>query len=275
MKEEEIRKAVRDRYGAIARDETAGCGCGCSPLDGQPLTSLTISRTVGYGDGQLEVAPQESNLGLGCGNPTALANLREGETVLDLGSGGGLDCFLASKEVGPKGKVIGVDMTPDMLERARKAAKAGGYENVEFRLGEIEALPLADNSVDAVISNCVLNLSPDRGRVYSEMMRVLKPKGRVMISDLISRLPTPGFLLESTDALVGCLPVQEDEYQDGLRAAGLENVAIAEEKAYPTDLLTADPAVQSYLQEHPDQKEEILEFIASIRSGMIQGFKPE
>lgn len=275
MKEEEIRKAVRDRYGSIAREGTAGCGCGCGPQDGQALTSLTISRTVGYGEDQLGVVPQESNLGLGCGNPTALANLREGETVLDLGSGGGLDCFLASKEVGPEGKVIGVDMTPDMLERARKAAKAGGYENVEFRLGEIEALPVADNVVDAIISNCVLNLSPARDRVFAEVMRVLKPGGRIMVSDLISQHPTPTFLLESTDALVGCLPVQEDEYLEGFRTAGLENVAITEERSYPTDLLTADPAVQSYLEAHSTEKDEILAFISSIRSGMIQGYKPE
>jgi arsenite methyltransferase len=275
MKEEEIRKAVRDRYGSIAREEGAGCGCGCGPQDGQSLTSITVSQTIGYGEDQLNIAPQEANLGLGCGNPTALAGLKEGETVLDLGSGGGLDCFLASKQVGPQGRVIGVDMTPDMLERARKAAKAGGYKNVEFRLGEIEALPVADNTVDAIISNCVLNLSPARDRVFAEVMRVLKPGGRIMVSDLISHQPTPAFLLESTDALVGCLPVQEDEYLEGLRGAGLQDVAITEERAYPTELLTTDPAVQSYLEGHPTEREEILAFMPSIRSGMIQGFKPE
>jgi SAM-dependent methyltransferase len=222
---------------------------------------------------ELNVLPDGTNLGLGCGNPTALARLEAGETVLDLGSGGGIDCFLASQQVGPTGRVIGVDMTPDMIDRARKAAAAGGYDNVEFRLGEIEALPLPDNSVDAVISNCVLNLSPARHRVFAEVVRVLKPGGRIMISDLISEHPTPSFLLENTDALVGCLPVQEDEYLGELRAAGLENVEIVEEKAYPNDLLSADPAVQEYLEAHPDQKEIILDFIASIRSGMIQGKK--
>ncbi len=274
MKEDDIRKAVRDRYGSIAREGAVGCGCGCGP-DGEDRTALSIGQTIGYDKTQLEIAPQEANLGLGCGNPTALANLKEGETVLDLGSGGGIDCFLASKQVGPSGRVIGVDMTPDMLERARKAAKAGGFENVEFRLGEIEALPVPDNTVDAVISNCVLNLSPARDRVFAEVMRVLKPGGRVMISDLISHLPTPTFLVESTEALVGCLPVQEDGYLAELRAAGLTEVAITEEKAYPNDLLTADPAVQAYLDEHPAEKEEVLTFIASIRGGMIQGFKPE
>jgi SAM-dependent methyltransferase len=222
----------------------------------------------------LNVLPDGTNLGLGCGNPTALASLEEGETVLDLGSGGGIDCFLASREVGPTGRVIGVDMTPDMIDRARRAAAAGGYENVEFRLGEIEALPLPDNSVDAVISNCVLNLSPARHRVFAEVMRVLKPGGRIMISDLISEHPTPRFLLENTDALVGCLPVQENEYLGELRAAGLEDVEIVEEKAYPNDLLSADPAVEEFLGANPDQEKTILEFIASIRSGMIQGRKP-
>jgi ubiquinone/menaquinone biosynthesis C-methylase UbiE len=221
------------------------------------------------------MAPAEANLGLGCGNPTALADLKEGETVLDLGSGGGLDCFLASSQVGPRGTVIGVDMTPDMLARARKAAAAGGYANVEFRLGEIEALPVADSSVDAVISNCVLNLSPARDRVFAEVIRVLKPGGRIMISDLISRLPTPTFLVESTDAFVGCLPVQEDQYLGELEAAGLIDVGITEERPYPNDLLTAHPSVQAYLAEHPDETQEITEFIATIRSGMIRGFKPE
>ncbi|MBT8397019.1 MAG: arsenite methyltransferase [Gemmatimonadetes bacterium] len=274
MKEDDIRRAVRDRYGSIAREGSVGCGCGCS-TDGEGLTDLaTIGQTVGYSKDQLNILPEGTNLGLGCGNPTALASLKEGETVLDLGSGGGIDCFLASKEVGPDGRVIGVDMTPDMIERARKAAKAGGYANVEFRLGEIEALPVPDNSVDAVISNCVLNLSPARDRVFKEVVRVLKPGGRIMISDLISVHPTPQFLLENTDALVGCLPVQEDEYLGELRASGLENVEIVEEKAYPNDLLTADPAVRDYLASHPAQEEIILSFIGSIRSGMIQGVKP-
>jgi SAM-dependent methyltransferase len=272
MKEDDIRSAVRDRYGSIAKEGSIGCGCGCSDSQGADL--LTIGQTIGYSKDQLSVIPDGSNLGLGCGNPTALASLKEGETVLDLGSGGGLDCFLASPQVGPTGRVIGVDMTPDMLERARKAAKAGGYDNVEFRLGEIEALPVADNTVDAVISNCVINLSPDRPRVFSEIMRVLKPGGRVMISDLISEYPTPEFLVENTDALVGCLPVQENQYLGLLRDAGMESVEIVEERAYPNDLLTTDPAVREFLKTNPAQEEIVLNFIGSIRSGMIQGIKP-
>jgi SAM-dependent methyltransferase len=229
---------------------------------------------MGYSHNDLAVAPEGTNLGLGCGNPTALASLKRGETVLDLGSGAGFDCFLAAKEVGPDGRVIGVDMTPDMVERARRAAKAGGYRNVEFRLGEIEALPVPDNTVDAVISNCVLNLSPRRDRVFAEVMRVLKPGGRVMISDLISKPSTPSFLAENPEAFVGCLPVQEDEYLDGLRAAGLENVEIVEEKAYPQDLLAADPAVRDFLQANAEEAWAVRGFLGSIRSGLIQGTKP-
>jgi ubiquinone/menaquinone biosynthesis C-methylase UbiE len=274
MKEDKIRSAVRDRYGSIAREGSIGCGCGCTPEDPTKADLVTIGQTVGYSKDQLAGVPEGTNLGLGCGNPTALARLREGETVLDLGSGAGFDCFLASPQVGPAGRVIGVDMTPDMLERARSAAKAGGYDNVEFRLGEIEALPVPDNTVDAVISNCVINLSPDRPRVFAEIMRVLKPGGRVMISDLVSAHRTPKFLMENTQALVGCLPVQEDEYLRLLKGAGLERVGIVEEKAYPSELLTADPAVQEFLASNPHAEDTVLDFISSIRSGMIQGFKP-
>jgi len=275
MKEDEIRRAVRDRYGSIAREGTVGCGCGCSPESGTAPSLVTLGHTVGYSDTEMDGVPQGTNLGLGCGNPTALARLRKGEIVLDLGSGAGFDCFLASEAVGPQGSVIGVDMTPDMVERARRAALAGGYRNVEFRLGEIEALPVPDNSVDAVISNCVLNLSPARERVFAEVMRVLRPGGRIMISDLISDYPTPEFLLESPDALVGCLPVQVDEYLGQLLTAGLENVEIVEEKHYPADLLTTDPAVQAYLSAHPEREKGVLDFVGSIRSGMLQGRKPQ
>jgi arsenite methyltransferase len=280
MKEEEIRRAVRDRYGSIARTGSIGCGCGCSCGEGGTggevavVDSITIGQAIGYSGTELGAVPEGTNLGLGCGNPTSLASLREGETVLDLGSGAGFDCFLAARAVGPSGRVVGVDMTPDMVERARRVAAAGGYGNVEFRLGEIEALPVADASVDVVISNCVLNLSPARERVFAEIARVIRPGGRVMISDLISLFPTPDFLLESEEALVGCLPVQQDEYLDGLRRVGLTDVGIAEEKAYPTHLLTADPAVQEFLARHPEEREGVVAFISSIRSGLIQGFKP-
>jgi len=273
MKKEDVRKAVRERYGSIAREGSIGCGCGCGAGDSaQDLVSL--GQSIGYSSADLTQAPKDANLGLGCGNPTAMAELEAGEVVLDLGSGGGIDCFLAAQRVGPQGKVYGVDMTPEMVSRARTAAAAGGYENVEFRLGEVEALPIPDSVVDATISNCVLNLSPERERVYREVMRVLKPGGRIMISDLISAVPTPEFLLESTEALVGCLPVHEEEYLRGLEVAGFEDVEIVEERSYPNELLTTDPSVQSYLDSHPWENARVLEFLGSIRSGLIKGRKP-
>ena len=177
---EEIRRSVRNRYGEIAKKETSGCGC--SALSSCCGTSLgpieKMSQAFGYTKEQTDSAPEGANMGLGCGNPVALASLKPGETVVDLGSGGGFDCFLAAKQVGDTGRVIGVDMTPDMVSKARANAKKIGANTVEFRLGEIEHLPLADNSADIIMSNCVINLSPDKQMVYGDAFRVLKPGGR-------------------------------------------------------------------------------------------------
>ncbi len=272
MKAAEIRKAVRDRYGSIAREGAEGCGCAPSCC-GDEVSVDEVGKAIGYSDDELAQVPEESNLGLGCGNPTALASLEEGETVLDLGSGAGFDCFLAAEKVGAQGKVIGVDMTPDMVEKARQNAAKGGFDNVDFRLGEIEALPVADSSVDVIISNCVLNLSPAREKVFAEALRALRPGGRFLISDLVSDLPPPDFVQNSIDALVGCLPVPRDEYLGGLRDAGFQDVEIAEEKSYPVDMVTADPRVQAFLAEHSDRMGEVVEFIRSVRSASISGRK--
>ncbi len=192
LRNEEVRNAVRDHYGLIAREQSSGCGCSdgcCTPVSAEASASTAcgcsaaccdsqaISQALGYGIEQISMVPERANLGLGCGNPQAIASLKPGETVLDLGSGGGFDCFLASRSVGASGRVIGVDMTPDMLSLARGNAVKGGYENVEFRIGEIEHLPIADASVDVILSNCVINLSPDKPQVFREAFRVLK-KGR-------------------------------------------------------------------------------------------------
>ncbi|GAI79641.1 unnamed protein product, partial [marine sediment metagenome] len=232
MKDGEIRKAVRERYAQKAigersarsasitnicePQETASTASCCGSQETTKAASCcatpqqTVSKAVGYTDEQLGAIPDGADLGLGCGNPTALASLKEGEVVLDLGSGGGIDCFLAASKVGQNGRVIGVDMTPEMIERARENASKGNYGNVDFRLGEIEHLPVADNSVDVVISNCVINLSPDKAQVFKEAYRVLRPGGRVMVSDIVllkelpdARCGLPALLVEADSGAIG------------------------------------------------------------------------
>ena len=285
------RSAVRDRYARAATMEESCCGpsdCGSSTAAGGTATSApattgpaTAARTtaealscaVGYDETDLANVPEGANLGLGCGNPVALASLAPGETVLDLGSGAGIDCFLAAERVGPAGSVIGVDMTPEMLERARDNARKGGFTNVEFRLGEIEALPVADGTVDVVISNCVLNLSGERPRVLAEALRVLKPGGRIMISDLVSERPVPDFVAASKESLVGCLPVLVREYEEDLAAAGFAEVSVVPRQRYPANVL-ADPQVQAVIRRDPAREREVRDFVASIHGGTIEAVKP-
>ncbi|MEE8418805.1 MAG: arsenite methyltransferase [Dehalococcoidales bacterium] len=226
MKDDEIRKTVRESYGKVAlreAEEVSCCGAGSTQSD--------VSRAIGYSEEELGAVPEGANLGLGCGNPTALASLKAGEVVLDLGSGAGFDCFLASEKVGKKGKVIGVDMTPPMLEKARENALKGGYENTEFRLGEIENLPVADGSVDVVISNCVINLSPDKKRVFQEAYRVLKPGGRVMVSDITLLRELPDSIRGSVEAYVCCVAgaVTREDYLAIISQAGFTDVEIVKE----------------------------------------------
>lgn len=220
-----IRKAVRENYGAIARQVAGNCGC-CGGGD-----ACDTGKALGYSDEQLQAAPEGANLGLGCGNPTALGTLSPGETVLDLGSGAGFDCFLAAERVGSSGRVIGVDMTPDMIEKARANAVKSNAENVEFRLGEIEHLPVADNTVDAIISNCVINLTPDKAPVFREAHRVLKPGGRLMISDIVLKGKLPPELEAHMPAIVGCISgaIQLEDYLELMRQAGFSNIEVAEE----------------------------------------------
>jgi SAM-dependent methyltransferase len=216
MDKKKTRKVVREAYGKIAQGQES-CGCGtCGP------DTKEFAKSIGYSEEELKAIPNEANLALSCGNPTALASLKEGEVVLDLGSGGGFDCFLAATRVGPNGKVIGVDMTPEMVEKARDNAKKNGVENVEFRLGEIENLPVGDNSVDVVISNCVINLSADKPRAFQEIYKVLKPSGRIAISDIALLKELPEKIRESIEAYVGCVggAILVKDYKKIVRASG-------------------------------------------------------
>ncbi len=251
MKQDAIREAVRERYGRIAEGVEEGC-CGTSCCGGAKETSAetspetSLSTAVGYDEEQLGRIPEGADLGLGSGNPVAHAALREGETVLDLGSGGGIDSFLASEKVGPSGRVIGVDMTPEMVTRARANARKGGYTNVDFRLGEIESLPVADATVDVIISNCVLNLSPERDRVLAEALRVLKPGGRLVISDLVCDVPIPERLREEAQAVTACLPVEREAYLSQLRAAGFVDVRISAGQRYPREAASSAASLEAF-----------------------------
>lgn len=226
-KSEDVRSVVREHYAAVARVGTsAGCAPGCCiPGSGAAGTS---SGLLGYDADQLSTVPEGANLGLGCGNPTAIASLTSGQTVLDLGAGGGFDCFIAAHQVGPTGKVIGVDMTPDMVTLARSNARKVNASNVEFRLGEIEHLPVADASVDVILSNCVINLCPDKAAVFAEAFRVLKPDGRLAISDVVATGPIPVELQNQAAALAGCvagaMPI--DEIRATLRQVGFADIDV-------------------------------------------------
>ena len=223
---DKIRKAVRERYAKVAAEQEGCCSpCCCSASS---IGKAEASAKLGYSPEELQAVPEGSNMGLGCGNPQAIAALKQGEVVLDLGSGGGFDCFLAATKVGGTGLVIGVDMTPEMIAKARENACSGGFENVEFRLGEIEHLPVADASVDVLISNCVINLSPDKPQVYRETWRVLRSGGRVVVSDVVALGEIPESLREDFVAYSGCVAgaVTAVEVEEMLRAAGFEDIHI-------------------------------------------------
>ena len=222
-----IREMVRDGYAGIAR-KAGSCCAGASE------NNATIAKRIGYTEEQVQAIPEGANLGLGCGNPLALAGVRPGETVLDLGSGAGFDALLAAQTVGPTGRVIGVDMTPEMIARAEENVRRIGLQNVEFRLGYIETLPVEDASVDVVISNCVINLSPRKAKVFQEAFRVLRPKGRLAISDLVLTAPLPPKLLQSTEAYVGCVAgaMLRDDYLTAIKDAGFSTVDVVAESGF-------------------------------------------
>ncbi|MFC1847637.1 arsenite methyltransferase [Chloroflexota bacterium] len=274
MEDKEIKSMVRAGYAKIVKQ---GNSCGCSPASSCcGSTQDAISKAIGYSDAEIGAVPEGANLGLGCGNPVALASLREGETVLDLGSGAGFDCFLAADRVGKNGRIIGVDMTPEMIEKARENAEKGNYGNVEFRLGEIENLPVADNSVDAVISNCVINLAQDKTRVFKEAYRALKPGGRVMVSDIVLLKELPASIMNSVEAYTGCIAgaLMKDEYLGEINAVGFQEVSVVDETSFPIEYMVNDPTAKAVMDnlETPPGKVEVIE--GSVVSIKVSALKP-
>jgi SAM-dependent methyltransferase len=231
---------VRKNYAEIAKQESSCCdtdaSCGCAGVESSDIAS----RKIGYTDREINTVPEGSNLGLGCGNPTGMSSIKEGETVLDLGSGAGFDAFIAANKVGENGRVIGVDMTPEMIDKARRNAEKGSYKNVEFRLGEIENLPIGNNLVDAIISNCVINLSTNKERVFQEAFRVLKPGGQITISDIVLSKDLPESIKNNVAAYTGCVSgaIQKEEYLKMIKDIGFQDINIINEVKVPIPNLT-------------------------------------
>ncbi len=277
-REVDVKTTVRKHYASIVREGGSCCGpaparggcCGGAPVESE------VSRRIGYSEQELGAVPQGSNLGLGCGNPLAHAALKEGDVVVDLGSGAGFDCFLAARRVAPGGRVIGVDMTPEMLDRARANAAADGYANVEFRLGEIENLPVADATADVVISNCVINLSTDKPRVFREAARVLKPGGRLMVSDLVLARPLPESVRRSAEAYAGCVAgaMLKDDYLAAISDAGFTGVEVLDEKVYPIGSSSPDASELAVLTADDIPLEDLRAAAEAVVSVKVSGRKP-
>jgi len=277
MKEDKIKKIVREGYAKVAKKEESFCTKTPAPCSCSTSTSEEISKRIGYSEEDVNAVPEGANLGLGCGNPVALASLKEGEAVLDLGSGAGFDCFLAANRVGKSGRVIGVDMTPEMIDKARENTRKGKYANVEFRLGEIENLPVADNTADAVISNCVINLSPNKKRVFEEAFRVLKPNGRLMISDIVLLKKLPDTIRKNVQAYIGCLSGAEmkDKYLKMIEDAGFQKVKILEENCFPVENMTNDPTAQAIVKNLEIPSEKIKKIANTVASIKVSALKPK
>ena len=270
-----IKKIVKEGYGKIAVGGTSCCSSGscCSSVD----SVQGIGKIIGYSDNEMNAIPEGANLGLGCGNPVALASLKKEDVVLDLGSGAGIDAFLAAQRVGKKGRVIGVDMTPEMVAKAKENARKGSYANVEFRLGEIERLPVEDNSIDVIISNCVINLSPDKEKVFKEAYRVLKRGGRLMVSDLVLLKELPIAIKESVDAYLGCLAgaIMKNKYIGFIKKVGFENIKILRQDAYPIETMANNSTVNAIMRNSLLEKMNIKEAENSVASIKIYALKKE
>ena len=273
MKPSDIKKAVRESYAQVAKQGSCCGPTACNTVE----TAQASCCNIGYSEKDIKKAPGGSNLGLGCGNPVALASLKEGEVVLDLGAGGGFDCFLAADRVGKNGKVIGVDMTPEMIDKARENAQKSKYRNVEFRLGEIENLPAADTSVDVIISNCVINLSVDKKQVFKEAFRVLKPGGRLMVSDLVLYKELPEAIKKSVGAYVGCVAgaLLKHDYIEAIKDAGFRDVKILAETPYAIDVTLDDKRVQKAAQTMKLEPAKVKELSKSFASVSVCAVKPK
>ncbi len=276
MEKDEIKKVVREGYAKVVKKGESCCGP-VSCCGGSGVGIQKISKDIGYTQEDIQAVPEGANLGLGCGNPVALASLKPGEVVLDLGSGAGFDCFLAARQVGKTGKVVGVDMTAEMLDKARVNARKGEYTNVEFRLGEIENLPVADNFADIIISNCVINLSPDKKRVFQEALRVLKPGGRLMVSDIVLLKQLPEDVRNSVTAYIGCLAgaMSKQDYLGAIQSAGFQDVRVVGETAASSELLANDPSAQQVAKNLNLSREKAKELARSVVSMKVSAIKPD
>jgi len=268
MEENKIKKIVRENYARVA--EGNNCCSSGSSCCGQASQADKISTSMWYSRKDLEKVPKGSNLGLGCGNPIALASIESGEVVLDLGSGAGFDCFLAADKVGPEGRVIGVDMTPEMVKKARENAVKANYKNVEFRLGEIENLPVENETIDVVISNCVINLSPQKEKVFSEAFRVLKSGGRIVVSDIVLLKELPDLIKNDMSAYSACISgaVKRDVYLSIIKKAGFTDINILGEASFPLKSIISDNSeniVKNYLSRNEKKAEDIENSLISLK----------
>jgi SAM-dependent methyltransferase len=256
-----IRQMVSEGYARVARQASSCCGS-------RPPGADETARKIGYEEEQLEAVPDGANLGVGCGNPTAIDSLRPGDVVIDLGSGAGMDSFLAARQVGKTGRVIGIDMTDAMLEKARENARKAGFDNVEFRKGIIEKLPVEDESVDVILSNCVINLSPEKQRVFAEAYRVLKPGGRMMVSDVVLEQALPEKVLWSVDAYIGCVggASLREEYLETIRRAGFSEVRVEREACFGDAIDLDDPQITAAMEDLEITREQARDFAKAVTS---------
>ncbi|MFC1461088.1 arsenite methyltransferase [Verrucomicrobiota bacterium] len=278
-KAEQIRDSVREAYSSIATKGGSCCATSSSCCGSSSAEDL--AKEIGYSDEELAALPDGANMGLSCGNPTALASLKPGEVVLDLGSGGGFDVFIAARKVGPTGQAIGIDMTPEMISKARRNElsfrKQTGLANVEFRLGEIEHLPAADKSVDVVISNCVINLSPDKSQVWREIARVLKPRGRAAVSDIALLRPLPEAIRESIVALAGCVAgaVLVSETEAMIKAAGLTDITVTAKPDYIDSMTEWNDPLGQEIRKHLPEGAKMSDYVTSLYVSCLAGKEEE